>query len=131
MQARDGRRWKLSDPERLIAAFEADKVDIAIDYEHQADKPTGPGPVPAAGWIRALAVRGGALRAGAEAGSGRMNRARPQDERLGEYRYLGPSFMSHRKQGEIIQLVGAGQVAPASIASQGAGRTGGAMPESW
>ena len=64
MQARDGRRWKLTDPERLIAAFEADKVDIAIDDEHQADKRTGSGPVPAAGWIRALAVRDGALWAG-------------------------------------------------------------------
>ena len=61
MQARDGRRWKLTDPERLVASFEADKVDLAIDYEHQADKPARTGTVPAAGWIRALAVKGGAL----------------------------------------------------------------------
>ena len=105
MQARDGRRWKLTDPERLIAAFEADKVDIAIDYEHQADKRTGSGPVPAAGWIRALAVRDGALWGRVEW----TERARKMIEAR-EYRYLSPSFMFDRKQGEIIQLVGAGLV---------------------
>ncbi len=99
MQARDGRRWKLTDPERLIAAFEADKVDIAIDDEHQADKRTGSGPVPAAGWIRTLAVRDGALWAGPREKPGRMDRARPQDERLSEYRYPPPPAWGSRLRG--------------------------------
>ena len=48
--ARDGRRFILAEPEAVIAAFEAGRIDLPVDYEHQADKPVNRanGPVPAA-----------------------------------------------------------------------------------
>lgn len=46
--ARDGREFALADAAIVICEFEAGKVDLSTDYEHQADKPearpTGPGP---------------------------------------------------------------------------------------
>ena len=105
VEARDGRRWTLANPERLIAAFRAGKVDLAIDYEHQADKPAGAGPVPAAGWIRELAVRDDGLWGRVEW----TGRARELIENR-EYRYLSPAFAAAKKGGEIVRLLGAGLV---------------------
>ena len=61
--ARDGRRFILAEPEAVIAAFEAGRIDLPVDYEHQADKPVNRanGPVPAAGWIKALEARADGL----------------------------------------------------------------------
>ena len=45
---------------RMIAAFDADQNDIAIDYEHQLFNAAGNGqPAPAAGWIKTLIWRAG------------------------------------------------------------------------
>ncbi len=63
MNARDGRRFRLSDPFAVIRAYQAAAVDLPIDYEHQIDKEASrlKGPVPAAGWIKELKVKGAAL----------------------------------------------------------------------
>lgn len=39
MEGRDGRGYTLSDPQGLIAAFQASGIDLPVDYEHQSDKP--------------------------------------------------------------------------------------------
>ncbi|MBK0328139.1 hypothetical protein I5535_12655 [Rhodobacteraceae bacterium F11138] len=56
MVGRDRRRFNLADPQKIVSAFQADTVDLPVDYEHQSD--THPeqrsGPVPAAGWIKDL-----------------------------------------------------------------------------
>lgn len=59
MQGRDGRTYDLADPGGLILAFEANGIDLPVDYEHQNDKPEArlEGLVPAAGWIKALQSR--------------------------------------------------------------------------
>lgn len=56
MVGRDGRRFNLADPAAVLRAFQADAVDLPIDYEHQSDRQPDQksGPVPAAGWIKEL-----------------------------------------------------------------------------
>jgi phage I-like protein len=107
MTGRDGRRFNLADPSAVMRAFQADAVDLPVDYEHQADsKPDQrSGPVPAAGWIKELKATA----------SGLWGRVEWTDEARGliarkAYRYLSPSFY-HTKSGRIItRLKGAGLV---------------------
>jgi phage I-like protein len=63
MQGRDGRSFDLADPGGLILAFQANAIDLPVDYEHQADTPEArlKGPVPAAGWIKELQARADGL----------------------------------------------------------------------
>lgn len=107
MNARDGRRFRLSDPTAVIRAFQAAAVDLPIDYEHQIDEEEArlKGPVPAAGWIKELKVKGEALWARVEW----TERAREMIARR-EYRYLSPSLLVNRKTTEIVKLKGAGLV---------------------
>ena len=58
VEGRDGRAWTLDDPRGVVSAFNAGKIDLPIDYEHQSGKPDpgGSGPFPAAGWIKKLMV---------------------------------------------------------------------------
>lgn len=103
---RDGRgpyTLDASTAQAVLDAFARHGADLPIDYEHQsltaADKA---GPVPAAGWIKALEVRADGLWA--------QVAWTPQAAALlaaREYRYLSPVFM-HRKDGAIVELVGAG-----------------------
>lgn len=100
---RDGRGPYLVDGAAVLAAFERGGIDLPIDYEHQtleaADKA---GPVPAAGWIKQLEVRDGAL-------WGRVQWT-PKAAHLiaqREYRFLSPVFR-HDKTGRVLALEGAG-----------------------
>jgi len=103
MTGRDGRVFKLSDPHDVVASFDANGADLPIDYEHQSDKPSS-GPVPAAGWIKELAVRENGL-------WGRVAWTQTASQMISgkEYRYISPSFF-HRKDREVIRLKGAGLV---------------------
>ncbi|WP_425087000.1 phage protease [Stappia sp.] len=103
--ARDGRRWRLSDPASVIAAFEENGAPLPIDYEHgQAHRAPKGETAPAAGWITAMEVRDGALWGAVEwtDKAAAMIAAR-------EYRFLSPEFL-HSKTGEILRLAGAGLV---------------------
>nr|WP_049792624.1 phage protease [Polymorphum gilvum] len=103
--ARDGRRWRLTDPQAVIAAFEANGAPIPIDYEHaQAHRAPKGELAPAAGWIAAMEVREGAIWARVEwtEKASAMIAAR-------EYRFVSPEFYS-TKAGEIVRVVGAGLV---------------------
>ncbi len=104
---RDGRKCILANAEAVIAQFDADGVDLPIDYEHQADRPEGRpnGPVPAAGWIKELAARPDGIWGRVEwtATAARMIAAK-------EYKYLSPSFMIEAASTEVQKLCGAGLV---------------------
>ena len=69
LNARDGRRWRLDDAEEVVEAsrLRAGATDLVFDYGHQADYAKENGqPAPAAGWIRELQARAGAIWGGVE-----------------------------------------------------------------
>ncbi|MFN4263053.1 MAG: phage protease [Thioalkalivibrionaceae bacterium] len=100
---RDGRGPYQLDIEAVLAAFAAGGIDLPIDYDHQtlaADEKAGP--VPAAGWIKELQAREGAL-------WGRVEWT-PRAAGLiaaKEYRFLSP-VVRHDKSGTVLALEGAG-----------------------
>ena len=104
LDARDGRRWRLTDADGVVDATRraAGNVELAIDFEHQTQHSKDNGqPAPAAGWIRALQARAGALWARVEwtARAAAMLKAR-------EYRYLSPTFY-HTRDGVVTRMQGA------------------------
>jgi phage I-like protein len=104
--ARDGRRFVLRDPAALVADFEARGVDLPVDFDHQTERAraSASGPVPAAGWIKAL-------RADAAGVWGRVEWTERAAAMIAarEYRYLSPAFL-HDKAGTITRLKSAGLV---------------------
>lgn len=105
VDARDGRTFFNTDPEAVASGFAENMGPLAIDYEHgQAHlAPTGQ-VAPAAGWIVAMEVRGGAIWGRVEwtERGGALIAAR-------EYRFLSPEF-THDQQGNVLRIVGAGLV---------------------
>ena len=106
VEGRDGRSWSLDDPQGLVSAFNAAKVDLPVDYDHQNDKsgPNRSGPVPAAGWIKELMVATNGL-------WGRVVWTARASELISakEYRTISPVFHT-LKDGSITRLKGAGLV---------------------
>lgn len=100
---RDGRGpYRLADPAGVIAATRALglRAGIPIDYEHATDLAAPQGrPAPAAGWIRELAVRDGAI-------WGRVEWTPPGAAAVTshEYRYISPVF-EHGRDGEVVRLL--------------------------
>lgn len=105
--ARDGRAWTLDNPDAVIDAFNRGGIDLPIDYEHQNDRAEArlSGPVPAAGWIKELANRDGALWGRVEW----TERARRLIATR-EYRFLSPAFLFDKATGRVGRLKGAGLV---------------------
>ena len=59
---RDGRGWRLTDPEAVIAAFRASAKKPQIDIEHSSQLLAPQGhPAPAVCWIEDIEVRDAAL----------------------------------------------------------------------
>ncbi|MEM1284941.1 MAG: phage protease [Pseudomonadota bacterium] len=88
IEGRDGRWWDNSAPDDVIADFQAQGIDLAIDYEHASElAPITGQPSPAAGWIKALENRGGEIWARVEW----TPRATEMIESR-EYRYISPTF---------------------------------------
>lgn len=104
---RDGRGpFRLDDPTAVIASTTALQMNagIPIDYDHATDFGAPEGrPAPAAGWIRELEVRGGAV-------WGRVEwTARAQSSIVArEYRYVSPVFQFDPKDGVVTCLLRAG-----------------------
>ncbi len=104
--ARDGRRWKLSNPQAVVDAFIANKAKLPIDWEHAQDLKAPLGEqAPAAGWIEAIRIDAdGALVGDVEwTERGRASIASK------EYRYFSPSFWVG-PDGEIVKVDGGGLV---------------------
>ncbi|RVT83347.1 hypothetical protein DXV76_13980 [Rhodobacteraceae bacterium CCMM004] len=106
-KARDGRRFRLDDPDAVIATFRAGKVDLPVDYEHQSETAADRrvGPAPAAGWIKELRRQEGGL-------WGRVEwTAQARSLIAGKaYRYLSPAFYHGAEDGNVIELKGAALV---------------------
>ena len=104
---RDGRGpFRLDDPAAVIESTIAMQMNagIPIDYDHATDFGAPEGrPAPAAGWIRELEVRGGAV-------WGRVEwTARAADSIVArEYRYVSPVFQFDPKDGSVTRLLRAG-----------------------
>ena len=107
IEGRDGRRFALPDPSAVVEAFARNGADLPVDYEHQADNPAAKasGPIPAAGWIKAL-------KATAEGVFARIDwtdRARDMIAAK-EYRYISPVIVYDRATRQVGRISGAGLV---------------------
>lgn len=98
---RDSRApWNNSSPEAVLAASRALAMDLPVDYEHQTDYATQNGqPAPAAGWIKEMQVRAGAIWGRVEW----TERARAMLAAR-EYRYLSPVF-GYTTDGRVVTHV--------------------------
>lgn len=104
VMGRDGRTWRNSNPHGVVEQFVARNVDLVIDWEHASEHraPNGQD-APAAGWVKELAVREGAV-------WGRVEWTEKAAEQLQrkEYRYLSPVFLFTRDENQIVRLSSAG-----------------------
>jgi len=101
---RDGRKWINPTPEEVVAAFDADDADLPIDWEHATEKKAPKGePAPAAGWIKAMEVRDGAIWGRIE-----WTDKGADDVKNKRYRYLSPVFVFTRLERKIVRISSAG-----------------------
>jgi phage I-like protein len=102
VKGRDGREWKFTSYEvfHVMNRFKFDGIDVVIDREHATEIKGAEGEeAPAAGWIKELEDRDGALWGRVEW----TDRARAQIESR-EYRYLSPVF-SYTKTDRAIRVL--------------------------
>ncbi|MDS4031217.1 MAG: phage protease [Candidatus Contendobacter sp.] len=103
---RDGRAWRLSDPDRLIQAFQQRGMPLCVDWEHASEHRAPAGlESPAAGWVTALELRDGAVWGRAE-----WTERAAQQISAREYRFLSPVFRYEKQTGEIRELISAALV---------------------
>ena len=104
---RDGRGpFRLDDPAAVIESTTAMQMNagLPIDYDHATDFGAPEGrPAPAAGWIRELEVRGGAVWGRVEWTARAANSIVAR-----EYRYVSPVFQFDPKDGVVTRLLRAG-----------------------
>ena len=131
IKARDGRSWRLSDPQAVIAASMEGGLDLPIDWEHAQHRKARRGErADAAGWI-----------VGMEAGAGGSIEARVEWTAQGResietraYRFISPDFVFARASSEVLRILGAGLVnrpalAMPALASEQHATGGGFMEE--
>lgn len=102
---RDGRGpYVLEDAQAFIRRFIDWGVDLCVDYEHQSlDAKQKAGPVPAAGWIKALEARENGIWARID-----WTEAAASCLRAKEYRFLSPVYTFNPRTGAVQMLTGAG-----------------------
>ncbi|MBE0529529.1 MAG: hypothetical protein IH626_01795 [Rhodospirillales bacterium] len=101
IEARDGRKWTLKDPQAVVAASAARGLDAVVDYEHQTDLAEKNGqPAPAAGWIKEFQVRADGIWGRVDWTTLGADRIRAK-----EYRYLSPTFLADKKTGEVKAIL--------------------------
>lgn len=98
----DGRApWLNNDAASVIAASLAAGRDLPIDYEHQTENSSRNGqPAPAAGWIKQLVQRDGAIWGRVEWTERAANMLRSR-----EYRFLSPVFTHTSIQRQVKQIL--------------------------
>lgn len=101
---RDGRAWKQSRLDQVIALFRENGADLPIDLEHATHKLGENGqPAPAVGWIKKLEARGASLWGQVEWLDTGANAVASK-----AYRYLSPVFKFDPATGEVVRIVSAG-----------------------
>ena len=106
MEHRGGDSYELADPDAVAAATREwmRTQDLVVDYDHQTEEaPKSGSRAPAAGWIKEVSVRDGAI-------VGRVEwteRAKAHIEAR-EYRYISPVFLYDRATRQIKSLARAG-----------------------
>lgn len=105
IKGEDGRAWRMSDPARVVKDSQS-RLPLVLDYEHASEivAPKG-GEAPAAGWIKALDVRDGAIWAQVEWTPRAANMVAQR-----EYRFVSPVFRFSRDSKEIASLDSVGLV---------------------
>jgi len=101
---RDGRSWNNASPELILAEFAAGGADLPVDLEHSTELKAPQGePAPAAGWVKELQNRAGAI-------WGRIEWNAQGQELVGAkaYRYLSPVIVYQRDSGLIVGLSSVG-----------------------
>lgn len=101
---RDGRVWRMVDPEGFVQAANRAGQELPIDIEHASQVKGARGePAPAVGWIKELEARNGEI-------WGRVEWTDQGREVVSSraYRYLSPVFKYARAGGEIARMVSAG-----------------------
>ncbi len=101
---RDGRKWINPTPDQVVTAFDSNGADLPIDWEHATEKKAPQGePAPAAGWIKEMEVRDGAIWGRIE-----WTDKGTDDVENKRYRYLSPVFVFTRQERRIVRLTSAG-----------------------
>jgi phage I-like protein len=102
----DGRIWTMSSPEKVIAAFNAKKADLIVDYEHGSELLADAGmPAPASGWINALELRDDGIW-----GKVKWTEKATNMIEAGEYRYISPGFYYTKTGHEVLGFKSVGLV---------------------
>ncbi|SDR07731.1 phage protease [Pseudovibrio sp. Tun.PSC04-5.I4] len=98
---RDGRPFVNDRPEDVVAFFTRSELDLVIDYEHATEKENVEG-VPAAGWIKQLEVRDGAI-------WGRVEWTPPAAKRISnrEFRFISPVLWHSLATKRVLGLASA------------------------
>ncbi len=101
---RDGRNWNNSNPQSLVAAFNANKANLPIDIEHATEHKAPKGePAPAIGWIERVFVKDN----GSTWGNVSWNAQGMQLLKDKAYRYLSPVFRYSASTNSILALTSA------------------------
>ncbi|MEW6595658.1 MAG: phage protease [Thermodesulfobacteriota bacterium] len=100
ISGRDGRAWRLDDPQAVVEMFAAQGLDLPVDIEH-ATEIKGPNgePAPAVGWVKALEARDGQV-------WGRVEWTTEGGFAVGDrrYRYISPVFIYDKTSKQILRL---------------------------
>lgn len=101
----DGRRFRLSNPEAVVAVFNRSGRALAVDINHASEIDSGGTPVPAQGWIEEIENRDGAL-------WGKVAWTDPGRALMAArgYRYLSPALIVSKKTREVVAITSAGLV---------------------
>ena len=104
VEGRDGRKWTLTNPEEVVAAFRNNGADLPVDFEHATQVKGQQGePAPAIGWIKDMEVREGALWGQVEWTDAGRNAIAAK-----AYRYVSPVFTFTKKMGHVVRMLSAG-----------------------
>jgi phage I-like protein len=102
----DGRVWTMADAEAVIATCRAARgsIEIPVDFEHATHVKGARGErADAAGWVRELDARGGAIWGRVE-----WNDAGREAIASRGYRFISPGFEFHKVTGAVRRIVSAG-----------------------
>lgn len=107
LAGRDGRTWSMDNPEAVIAACRDTRggsIEIPLDFEHATHVKGARGErADAAGWVRDMAVRGGAIWGRVE-----WNQAGRDAVASRGYRFISPSIDFDKMTGAVRRIVSAG-----------------------